>query len=114
MDVLRARPSDERGIAMIAVIIVGFILFSLVTATLVFAINSLDVARHDQDWNAALAAAEAGIDDYLYRLNRDGSYWRYSATNLPPDGNRAFVQWTRIPGPTTRAASATTSTPLSC
>ena len=90
---------DERGIAMIAVVVVGFILFSLVTATLVFAVNSLDVSRRDQDWNAALAAAEAGLDDYLLRLNADGGYWRYSATNLPPDGNRAFVQWTNIPGP---------------
>lgn len=90
--------SDERGIALTSVVIVAFILMLLVGSTVAFAINSLDLSRRDQDWNASMAAAEAGIDDYLYRLNRIDSYWQYSATNTPPDGNQAFTQWVSVPG----------------
>lgn len=89
---------DERGVALISVIIVATILGAFVTATSAYALKSLDLSRHDQDWNAALSAAEAGIDDYLFRLNRDENYWQYSSSNLPADGNEAFVGWESIPG----------------
>jgi len=67
-------------------------------ATLTFAVNEMDISRHDQDWNAALAAAEAGIDDYIFRVNNNNNYWAYG--NNPPaaDGNLAFSQWVDVPG----------------
>jgi hypothetical protein len=40
----------------------------LMVAALGYAVQSEPSARRDQDWNAALAAAQAGVDDYLYRL----------------------------------------------
>ena len=30
-----------------------------------------------------------GVEDYLYRLNQDGNYWRWSATTPPPDDDPA-------------------------
>lgn len=95
---LRRMRTEESGIALAAVIIMAVVMMTLVAATTGFAVNSLDTSRRDQDWNGALAAAEGGIDDYLYRLNRDSEYWTYDAGNPPPDGNDAFTQWVNVPG----------------
>jgi hypothetical protein len=92
------RFNRDDGVALTSVVIVAFILMLLVGSTLAFAVNSQDLARRDQDWNAAIAAADAGIDDYIYRLNRVDSYWQYNASTPPPDGNRAFTQWVAVPG----------------
>ena len=74
------------------------------------AVQQLPLA-HDQDHEAALAAAEAGVDDYLNHLAQNGNYWTYNPGNPPPDGNQAFNAWVAVPGPRTTAnASATTST----
>jgi hypothetical protein len=90
--------SEQTGIALTSVVIVSFIMMLLVGSTVSFAVNSLDLSRRDQDWNAAMAAAEAGIDDYLYRLNRIDAYWQYSSANPAPDGNQAFTRWVSVPG----------------
>jgi hypothetical protein len=95
---------DDSGIAMITVAIAAFLTLSLVTVAVTSALGSRTISRRDQDWNAALAAAEAGVDDYLARLNRDDSYWLYSPTNPPPDGNVAMTDWVSIPGPTNEAS----------
>jgi hypothetical protein len=71
---------------------------TLITGVMGYALGSQNLSRRDQDWNAALAAAEAGVDDYLFRLNQDGSYWLYSSSNPPPDGNVAFEDWVPVPG----------------
>lgn len=82
---------------MIAVLIVGAILMLLVIGATAYALKSQNISRHDQDWNAALAAAEAGIDEYLYRLNRNGNYWVYNQSN-PDPANGAFTGWVPVPG----------------
>jgi hypothetical protein len=97
--VLKRFRTGEAGVALTSVVIVAFIMMLLVGSTVTYAINSQDVARRDQDWNAALAAADAGIDDYIYRLNRLDAYWRYPDEDPPPDGNQAFSQWVPVPGP---------------
>jgi hypothetical protein len=95
------RPADdERGLALITILIASTVLMLLVTTLVASAYSSSNISRHDQDWNAALAAAEAGIDDYVFRLNENSNYWQYSATNPPPttDPNSAFTAWTDIAG----------------
>ena len=72
---------------------------ALGTAAVAYGIGSQNASRRDQDWNAALAAAEAGIDDYVFRLNENSNYCQYSASNLPPDGNQAFTGWQAVQGP---------------
>ena len=70
----RATGGDE-GLAMIMVIGTMVIMSILVAVALTVSSNFSPIARKDQDWNAALAAAQAGVDDYLANLNRTDTYW---------------------------------------
>jgi hypothetical protein len=89
----------EDGVAMVTVMMIVLVLTLLMVATVNYATQSEPLSRRDQDWNAALAAAQAGVDDYLYRLQQDDSYYNYSATNPPTPANTAFTGWRTIPGP---------------
>jgi type II secretory pathway pseudopilin PulG len=97
----------------VLVILVILALSVMVTGALVTAQTTQRQSRADQDAQAAYAAAEAGIDDYLYRLGRDDTYWRFrSATDTtstaPLDpGNPAMAAfsgtdpdagWAPVPG----------------
>lgn len=75
---------DESGFAMLTVLLAMVILTLLGSVLLANGMAALPQARHQQDFNAALGAAEAGVDDYIARLNQNYNY----ATN--PDGNTAF------------------------
>ena len=59
---------DEAGLAMIIVITVVMLMTFIPLAIFTQAMQQLPLARHDQDHESALAAAEAGVDDYLNRL----------------------------------------------
>ena len=48
-----------------------------------FALNQVKQVKGDQNWNAALAAAQAGVDEYISRLNSDGTYWRFGNPSSP-------------------------------
>ncbi|NMR20162.1 hypothetical protein [Cellulomonas fimi] len=65
----------ERGIAMIMVIGVGAVLAGLVVAAISYSLGGLRKARSDQDWNAAIAAAYAGVEEYQSRLANDTGYF---------------------------------------
>jgi Tfp pilus assembly protein PilX len=117
---LRRRVNGEEGIALITVILVTMVMLILLASTMAAAVNSLPLSRHDQDWSAALPAAEAGIDDYVARLNQNDQYYKYGTAStsstggacysssdpsttytltLPaPDGNAAFTGWVAVPG----------------
>ena len=60
---------DERGFALVAVMTTTSVLMLLAVAVVGYGVGSQNLTRHDQNWNAALASAEAGIDDYVFRLN---------------------------------------------
>ena len=105
----------EEGIVMVTVLLVSFVLLILVTGTLGYALGSQPLSRRDQDWSAALTAAQAGIDDYLFRLNQNDQYYLYG-TAAPsaqcgtqpslatsPDSNPAFTGWVSVPGATNGA-----------
>lgn len=73
-----ARPADrgrDDGLAMIMVIAVGTVLMLLVVSATAYAVGSQRKARGDQDWNSALAAAYAGIEEYQSRLANDPGYF---------------------------------------
>lgn len=89
---------NEDGIALVLVLGVSAMLLLIVTASLAFARNSTTQAHLEQDAAGALAAAQAGIDDYLFRLNLDNEYLLYDADNPPSDGNRAFTEFVPVPG----------------
>jgi Tfp pilus assembly protein PilX len=94
---IKIRRSAEDGIVMVTVLLISMILLIIVASSIAYAVNSQPISRHDQDWNAALAAAQAGMDDFLFRLNNNDQYYNYSSANLPPDGNTAFTTWTNVP-----------------
>jgi hypothetical protein len=91
--------SGEDGVAMVTVMMIVLVLTLLMVAAVNYAVQSEPLSRRDQDWNAALAAAQAGVDDYLYRLQQDDGYYVFSATNPPTPANVAFTGWRTIPGP---------------
>jgi hypothetical protein len=91
--------NGQQGVAMITVMMIVVVLSLLMVASLNYAMQGEPPSRRDQDWNAALAAAQAGVDDYLYRLQQDDEYVQYSATTPPTPANVAFTGWHTIPGP---------------
>jgi hypothetical protein len=91
--------NGQEGVAMITIMMIVVVLSLLMVAAVNYAVGGQPQSRRDQDWNAALAAAQAGVDDYLYRLQQDDEYVVYSATNPPTPANVAFTGWHDIPGP---------------
>ncbi len=97
-----AAANGEEGIAIILVIGVGAVLMLLVTMALAFSLSGVVKARSDQDWNGAMSAAYAGIENYKSKLANDNTYQQYgnpaapfssgSAVTLPTgtDTNLAF------------------------
>ena len=69
------RRLDDSGSALLMVLGAMMVLTIIVTVAGTVAIRTAAFSRHSTDWNQALAAAEAGVDDYLARLNRDDNYW---------------------------------------
>jgi Tfp pilus assembly protein PilX len=102
---IRLRKDAEEGVVLVTVLLLTMIMLIVVAGTMAYAIGSQNVSRRDQDWNSALSAAEAGLDDYLFRLNENDQYYLYNATTTPPDGNQAFNTWVSVPD--TGAASVT-------
>lgn len=85
---------DESGIAMVTVIGIGSVLALLIIAATATAVGSLTKSSNDSNWNAALAAAYAGIEEYQNRISDEPAYVKY--------GNPASV----FSNPTGVAASA--------
>jgi len=106
----RRRLPGQDGVAMITVMMIVVVLSLLMVAALGYAVQSEPSARRDQDWNAALAAAQAGVDDYLYRLQQDDNYYLYSATNPPPRPTPPSPGGRRSPGRPTTGSFTTAST----
>lgn len=74
---------DERGIALVSVIGATAVLAILVTAAVAFSIGGLRKSADDQDWNAALAAAYAGVEEYQSLVSNDPSYVRFGNAASP-------------------------------
>ncbi len=71
----RMRQDLDDGFAMIMVLITALVVTAAATLSLTLVTQTLPQARHDQDWNAALGAAQAGVDDYRRHLNDNDTYW---------------------------------------
>src|SRR5690606_8573903 len=73
--ILKARVRGDQGVALVTVIAISAVLAVLVVSATAFTIGTQRKARNDQDWNAALAAAYAGIEEYQSRLANDPGYF---------------------------------------
>lgn len=78
-----SRTQNEEGAALLIVIAVGAVLALFMTMLVVVSVNGTKQANSDADWNAALAAAYAGIDEYQSRLSADTSYYRFGNAAAP-------------------------------
>ncbi|ROS50401.1 hypothetical protein [Frigoribacterium sp. PhB24] len=74
---------DESGMALAIALIFGMVLVIMAAAALTVASSGLTKARTDQDWNGALSAAYAGIEEYQARLANDNSYQQYGDPAAP-------------------------------
>jgi Tfp pilus assembly protein PilE len=111
------RPTNESGFALVMVIGVGAVVAIMLVTAISFALAALKSARSDEQWNAALAAAYAGVEEYRSRLTADPGYAAFgnpaaafttesgSSAILPTAGetNPAFGTgasgaWANVPG----------------
>jgi hypothetical protein len=71
----RLHLSAEHGFSMVAVMLIMLATSILAGATFAAVGTDIPFARDSQDRKQAYAAAEAGIEYYLYQLTRDNDYW---------------------------------------
>lgn len=98
----QARGHAEAGAALPVVLGVMLTLTAFMLSALALVLNNMAPSRSDQDSRAALAAAQAGVDEYISRLSVDSEYW--DRGNADP-GNTAFDPAGRVvPGTGTEGA----------
>jgi type II secretory pathway pseudopilin PulG len=79
-----ARARDEGGFTMVTVMAVMFCVTLLSIAALSAAQGDLKPGAHDKSRKIAYAAAEAGVQNYLYHLAQDPNYWAKCTTGSGP------------------------------
>lgn len=72
---LRNVRRQEDGFALLTVIGSMAVVSLFLLSSLAYVLNSMSPSRGDQDTKAAVAAAQAGIDEYVARLNANDTYW---------------------------------------
>ena len=94
---------EEAGMSLVMVMLSLMFMMMLAAAAIDYGLGSQRSSKRDADWQSAQSAAEAGIDDYVFRLNENSGYTAYSTSNPPSDGNNAFTQYVPMPGGSTRS-----------
>jgi hypothetical protein len=107
----RRRLADESGMTMVVVMGVLLVATLFSVAAISAADGDIGQSRSDIDRKQAYAAAEAGINDYISRLNQDSNYWT-NCTSVPAPApvNQRFVRtnptqpdprrWRKLPNST--------------
>ena len=82
----------EDGAALIMAVIIMMVLSTLSLAVLGRTLSVMMVMRHGQDYDAALAEADAGLSDALFKIDQAApATWESVA--LRPSGERRFKYW---------------------
>lgn len=101
---MNRRERNDQGLALVSVIGATAVLTALVLVTTSYAMTSQRMSRNDQDRQAALAAAEAGVDHYLQKLNTNNAYYlTVDCSNLAMRGPTTTANscgWTSATSPT--------------
>lgn len=74
--VLRRLRGDDSGMALVLVVGSMMVLATLLVVGLAYTISSTRFSRYDQDYTAAMTAAQSGVEDFISRMNRNDSYGR--------------------------------------
>lgn len=72
---MSARLRQEHGFTMAAVMGAMMAIMGFSAAAIAVATNDLGGNTYNRETKQAVAAAEAGVNDYLYHLNQDNAYW---------------------------------------
>ncbi|WP_235493255.1 hypothetical protein [Leifsonia sp. Leaf336] len=94
------------------VLIIGMVLLLLVSVMAASTLSGTVKSAGDSNWNAAMSAAYAGIEDYQAKLANDNTYQQYGNSTAPfsagstftgTNGNPAFGvgplgSWATVPG----------------
>lgn len=76
MQIRRRRgPHGDDGVALLAVMVSIMTISALLVVALGFGLRNQKSGRTDQDAKTATAAAQAGIEEYLSRLNANSNYY---------------------------------------
>jgi Tfp pilus assembly protein PilX len=81
-NLLRRLRHDVRGFTSVTVMSTLLVGGLVVTAGFAAADGDITLAKNDQSAKQAYAAAEAGLNVYVYHLNQDNGYWA-DCTNVP-------------------------------
>lgn len=82
----RCTSEREGGFALITAMFTITLLAGLSLIALQQTITNGNLSKRDQDWVAALGAAQAGLDDYLSRMNdSDGAYFEWNSGRPDPN-----------------------------
>ncbi len=92
---VRRTASGDSGVVLAAVLLTAFVMSLLGAALLVYTTKQMPQAAEHQDRQAALAAAEAGIEDYLQRINSDPEYY---VKGFADTANPSFQGFVPVPG----------------
>ncbi|WP_380156701.1 hypothetical protein [Kineococcus sp. R86509] len=88
---------NDEGFTMLVVMASMLLVLGLVLAGLTFAITAVKNGRASQDTKSALSAAQAGIADYVARLNSCDTYWVNQCPETA-EPNPAIGGWATLPG----------------
>ncbi|GEK80998.1 hypothetical protein [Agrococcus baldri] len=87
----------ERGVALIMVIGIGAVVTALIATAVIFTVGGMRHARDDVDWNGALAAAYAGVEEYQSRLAENPDYVRFGNDDAPFSAGSSLLEDTSNP-----------------
>jgi type II secretory pathway pseudopilin PulG len=76
--------SKQHGFTMVAVMVTMLVTGLLGIAAFASVNGDLPFSRDSKDRKQAYGAAEAGLNYYLFQLNRDFDYWNQCDTSAPP------------------------------
>ncbi|TFD55448.1 hypothetical protein E3T55_01055 [Cryobacterium frigoriphilum] len=69
--------AQDAGAALLMVVGIGLVLVLLVATAMTVSVSGYVKSLTDENWNAAMAAAYAGIEEYESRIADDSAYVRY-------------------------------------
>jgi hypothetical protein len=85
--------TNDAGQALLLVLIAVALLMSIPLAIATTTVDQLPQTSRNLNWDAAYEAAQAGLNDYLQRLDLNGGYGVYNKSNNTSPANTAFSGW---------------------
>ena len=94
----RRYSADERGIAMVSVVLMGAILFAIAAIVMTRNFSDYNQVRSDRRFEQAIQVADSGVDHTLYKVGATPTYTtgeklppEYMGPNVDRDAEKAWV-----------------------